>query len=1113
LGKTGINPHAVSVGDFNGDGNPDIVSADMNLQQIGIFLNNGNGTFAASVPYTTGTTPYGVAVGDFNGDGKLDIVSADFNSLQISVFLNNGNGTFAARVPYTTGTTPYAVSVGDFNGDGKPDIVTADQGSDQISVFINNGNGAFAARVPYATGSNPYNVAVGDFNGDGKLDIVSADYSAAQIGVFLNNGDGTFAARVPYTTVSGARSVACGDFNGDGKPDIVSADFSGTSISVFINNGDGTFAARVPYATGSNPISVSVGDFNGDGKLDIVSADYVANEIGVFLNNGNGTFAVRAPYTTGSFPVGVAVGDFNSDGKPDIVSADNNSSQIGVFLNTGNFPQIAVGKLNQALVFNTASTITSANSQFAFSSDSALQSSNAARTLALWFKTASSSSTGRYQYAFTYGTNSSSQAVQLGVGTDGTIGTNALFLSVNGTILGTTPNLHDNQWHHAAATYNGTTWFLYLDGIFKTSQAITTNTVKTGIAYLGKNLIGDSNFWNGSLDDLRIYNYALSATEVASLGKTSTVAVGISPIKKAVGSDLMAYWSFDGKSMSTSTITDLSGNGRTASGTTRTVSFANRVPYTDGATSYPYSVATADFNGDGKVDIVTADSYNFAGSQGTLSVFMNNGNGLFATRTATFAGNYYATYVSPGDFNNDGKMDFVSTNWTDTALIQIFTNSGNGTFTSAGAGTGAATRMYETAVADLSGDGWPDIVTAAGNAFPVRVFINNANGTFQSGVGYTAAGPYKLAVGDFDNDGKIDIVTANSETKTISILRNLGSGTFAAKADYTANTDYPQDVSVADFNGDGYQDVVTPDGSANQMSVYLNSGTGTFPTHTSYTTGTYPNGVSVGDFNGDGKPDIVTDDNGGTISVFLNNGNGTFASRISYTTGTSPYGVAVADFNGDGKSDIVTANFNNTSDQISVFQNRTNLITETVGRFGQGISLGGSGDCVHAGSFLNLQDFTQSFWVRPRTTQTPFAPLMDNGHSTTTVQKSFAIEQNGTTTANYINQYYYTFSDTSEHKTNLFTLNPNIFQNLILTQNGTTHVGTVYLNGVEVSSTTGTGNITYNGTEYLRFGCSTTTIASTATTSRFWGGKLDDLRIYNRAYSRAEVSDLYKKIR
>ena len=176
---------SVAVGDFNGDGKPDIVTVNSGIYNsatgnydnplVSVLLNNGNGAFAAKTDYAVGSGPVSVAVGDFNGDGKPDLVTVNsgiynsatgnYDNPSVSVLLNNGNGTFAARRDYAAGNTPRSVAVGDFNGDGKPDIVTANVGinnrvtgnydNPSVSVLLNNGNGTFAAKTNYAVGKQP----------------------------------------------------------------------------------------------------------------------------------------------------------------------------------------------------------------------------------------------------------------------------------------------------------------------------------------------------------------------------------------------------------------------------------------------------------------------------------------------------------------------------------------------------------------------------------------------------------------------------------------------------------------------------------------------------------------------------------------------------------------------------------------------------------------------------------------------------------------------------------------------------------------------------------------------------------------------------------------------
>jgi FG-GAP-like repeat len=193
----GIQPFSVAVGNFNGDGSPDLAVADRGGNSVRILLGNGNGTFAPQTPIAVGNAPDAIAVGDFNGDGKLDLAVANSyfgtNGGTVSVLLSNGNGTFAAPMTMAVGDDPLAIAVGDFNGDGKIDLAVANFDSGTISILLGNGNGTFAPQTTVPVGSYPSSIAVGDFNGDGKLDLAVASVRTGHMSVLLGNGNGTFA--------------------------------------------------------------------------------------------------------------------------------------------------------------------------------------------------------------------------------------------------------------------------------------------------------------------------------------------------------------------------------------------------------------------------------------------------------------------------------------------------------------------------------------------------------------------------------------------------------------------------------------------------------------------------------------------------------------------------------------------------------------------------------------------------------------------------------------------------------------------------------------------------------------------------------------------------------
>ena len=342
------------------------------------------------------------------------------------------------------------------------------------------------------------------------------------------------------------------------------------------------------------------------------------------------------------------------------------------------------------------------------------------------------------------------------------------------------------------------------------------------------------------------------------------------------------------------------------------------------------AVALADFTGDGIPDLAVTEE---GGTIGVLPGLGSAGvpNGQFGPRIATAVGGT-PHGIATADFDADGRPDLVLGN-VGNHTVQVLRGLGFGTF-AAPLSFPAGNRPYEVLTGDFNEDGVLDIAAANNGDFNVRVLIGGNdgaghwNGTFAPAVAYATANlSLAIASGDFNEDGITDLVATESYSQSMAIFfgngsAGVGDGTFQP-AVHLVDGAQPYDLTTGDFNEDGHLDLAVASGNVGRLEVFLGNGGGLFPTSTTYLDGVNCTGVAAGDVDGDGILDLMVSAavdaklyalrGNGTGGV----GSGTFSPAQAFEDCCFPVHVISADLNADGKADAVTCRYQGAG--VSVF--------------------------------------------------------------------------------------------------------------------------------------------------------------------------------------------------
>ncbi len=709
--------------------------------------------------------------------------------------------------------------------------------------------------------------------GGGSGDGVPASTLMLSAGTELSVGAGTHPS-----------AVVAADFNLDGRLDLAVANRTDDSVTVFLGIGDGTFGAGASFSAGvgGRPVALVAADLDADGRLDLAVANASGDDVVVLAGDGSGSFslATTVVLAAGADASGLVAADLNADGLLDLAVADRGTGDVSVCLATapGTFGVVTTYAVGVGF---DASAITALDCD----------------------------RDGRLDLAVASEANGS-VAILLGNG-GGTFAAATAFTVEAGAALSSV----------AAADLNA-------DG--DVDLAVTNRT--TGEASV---LLGDGNGAFAAAIDAAVGAEA-SAVAIGDFDRDGELDLAVAleatgQVKLLLGEGDGTFapaltFGTGGSASAALAIGDLDANGsldvavaNSASASVSillgashavALSFTAAPSLTLGATFDTRSVVTADFDGDGRLDVAAANA-----GDGSVSIALGNGTGTFGAATQVGVGlGAGPVALATADLDGDGTLDLVVANGTANNCA-ILLGSGTGTFALSGTiALALGAQPSALVLGDFDEDGRVDVVVTNALLGNVSLALNAGGGTFAAAVSFALSLGFQgsaMATGDFDHDGHLDLAVTSAANGTVAILLGDGNGAFAAAAAVTvdAGSDL-SGVAVADLNRDGDLDLAVGNATTGQVSVLLGTGTGTFGPAVDFGAGADASAIAVGDFNRDGRLDLAaTLKASGRLRVLLGHGNGTFSAASDFTAGGGgSAGLSTADLNGDGRLDVVVAN-------------------------------------------------------------------------------------------------------------------------------------------------------------------------------------------------------------
>ncbi len=827
---TGYGPSCIVSADLNSDSYPDLVTTNKNDNNVNVFLNNGDNSYAAPETFSVGREPHDICVADFNGDNALDLAVANsYNTVtMITTLFNDGNGAFPRSVNSRVGYKPMSITAGDLDGDGDNDIMVACFESDSIYILLNNGNGSFTDPQGWLRSQNDIYVVDANhqiFNAPDSMNVPPDGI------IQLYSTTGNRAIYLPYMP---SDVILLGRESDDPYHYSLALEQSRYFLWGFTNSpaymtqtGKDLFGNVLHYMAKSDSSGVFRSTDNGDSWTQINSS------------------------LTNTFVFAFTI---NSSGD---IFAGTNGGVLRSTDNGDNWAQINNGLTNtpvQALAVNSSGDIF-----------------------------AGTKSGGVFR-----STDNGNSWTQINNGmTDNYINVSAIAIDSSGVIFAGT-----NGYHVFRSIDNGDSWTRKYSGLSPYVIALAIND--SGDIFAGSNSGGvyrsthcDDDSCNWTQINNGLTNTPVQVLTINSSGDifAGTNGDGIFRSIDGGGSWTQINDGLTNKSVQALTINS-SGDifAGTGGGVFRSIDNGDSWTQINNGLLKVYihslAINSSDdiFAGTGvsiayvySTDITTSDKFKSLIESKNFAFTRVKRDTVLSTDFSQFD----AIIIGPetGSLDTWGNMAQVSAIDLTNKPIIALGEAGYAYFGKLDLDIGF---KYQDDISYPAGDG-PiaitsrdidndgdslDLIVSNMNSNNVSVLLyNSSDSTFMPAVNYdVGSGPTSVFLSEFNGDAYLDLAVVNTLSNNMYIMLNNGDGSFAAGSPY-ATGDGPRSVFAADMDNDGFNDLVVANINSDSVSVYLGNGDGTFQSAINYWAGEGPISVIADFIDGDAYRDLVVANN------------------------------------------------------------------------------------------------------------------------------------------------------------------------------------------------------------------------------------------------------------